>query len=115
MKRTIIKYRNVGKDKVQIVGIENCASIVDIVKEFGRIAAQKYFKSSNNRYAMVDSGAVRIFGIDGSINELIAGRHYPRGYLNKAVSIMKIAGDTLGGIVNEEREREASQIKEIVI
>ena len=107
MKRTKITYRTIGRDHIIIEKIENVASRIEIVKEFGMKVSEKYFGSYPYYYFNTwTSGDLMIFFFQPQIG---TGRgfsflRYRSGDLvtnegfNQIITQMKAAGNRLSKI-----------------
>ena len=107
MKRTVIKYRDLG-DRVEIVGVENLATRGEIVQEFGEPVWERYTTKAP-LYGC-------LFARDGAGDEgriwLTPKITHSKKEFGRLIKTMKAAGKRLQRIVREEREKE---IKEVVI
>ncbi len=108
MKRTVIKYKPCG-EKVQIVGIENVASLDDISEEFGKDVAEIYSRMRPIYTKFGCRGVSIDFGAKFSWFEISS--YIEKEEFSWLIRLMKAAGNNLEKAKKQAKE----EVKEVII
>jgi hypothetical protein len=104
-----------GGKEVEVVAIRHVAWMKEIAKQYGEAVRDKYFRGFP-RYGNSSRRKPRIIvrsktGADNT-QFLIVGRTYSQKHFDYIVDTMKAAGDRLGKIIREDRERKKREEEE---
>ena len=100
MKQSIVKYRRVGLDKIEIVAFKNIASVVDLSKDCGPVVAKEYFQGAPT-YERGCGKRILIKTSPESGYDVEVGSVVTREEFQTLVATMKQAGNRLTMIRNQ--------------